>query len=862
MNSSSHLVENIVIRDFESQLSDEKVTNYLQPLRYEIDSEYLKEAKVIALYMPIQWIDMTRKIVFQDHKKWQIRVLLENLVMEYPNIYGFYLDEQSYFGNEPFLFLDKEEFNSNPDFLHEISLSIVKLFKEYNLIHNWGWDSSVISSFYFNPRIETISLSEVIPKKYKMAVLNGYFTSKLCINPLTVSLELFKQEENSEGNGKERVWKVINEELYFSHACGGGSDHEAISLPFEIEGGYCSFVLAFNYYEPVDEQGKYYINLNTSVRQWVTAPVSLDYKKYKSSLSLYIGKFIKDGASNLICTSISYIRKNQKNEYEYKVPGVHQEFLHRHAIGIREVLDDVQNGKSIDELFVGIPVANSTKTWWVNHYKMNLTGNGVTIEEDRQFYEKIGGLIEGLRYVKGFKPVTSKQFSILAKDTSKKILFSNMIVPEKVKVITLNVFTAEECHMSDFRKILLNEIQDKGGEVLFPFKDMEDCHVKFHNGVVKIKLNKVLLKTAHQLYETSDNEKLTDIINEVSSFINQATYELNLFFIPAYQKLRETLMGTDPKNIIRKAFLRLNSHVQFINYQPSKENEYLKKLDEDKSKLHRFRNALLDSMSKLGIEQGLKNFNVQSKEDALLIKDTVELGILPKKVGKKEFLFFTKCEHGNIFIKAAGVTDWFAYTEISKLFNKLTDVSVRSPWADETFIMNHLVTEISEIQKSAILYFTANLRGRLPWLRNSNFGKLGNPLLLKFDNISIIRVNDWDDVPGYFTRKIKENKWINSQQSGLFQGSETVYFSLANRGDQIFGQLGKSRFDIENAQNFKKKRLVELAIISNNSKFSLTELANLVHNRRRVNISYDSFTNYPQPLFWVEQIVKDYDNIN
>lgn len=43
------------IKVFEERFSRNKIKNYLQPLRYEIDRKYLENAEVIGLYMSNQW---------------------------------------------------------------------------------------------------------------------------------------------------------------------------------------------------------------------------------------------------------------------------------------------------------------------------------------------------------------------------------------------------------------------------------------------------------------------------------------------------------------------------------------------------------------------------------------------------------------------------------------------------------------------------------------------------------------------------------------------------------------------------------------------------------------------------------------
>lgn len=790
--------------------------------------------------------------------------MLESIVMKYPSIFGFYLDESSYYGHEPFLFLDKDAYESDPTLLDNISIEIVKLFKESNKRHNWGLEIAVINSFVLEPNLVSLNLLEIMNKNYKIAVINGYFTSKLCTKPLKLSLELFKYKLEP---AREKVYQEINPELYFSHACNGGAEHEAISSPIEIDGGYCSFVLSLNFYDPIPGDDRYYINLNTSVRQWISAEVPLNYKNYKSGVSLFIGYFNRRSSSKLIRTKLNRTNRGDNSQFDYGIPTVHKDTLDNYGIEIRNVLDNtvkyIRNGQKQDQLFVGIPYSNANKSWWENHYHFKLTGNGVTLEEERNFYEKIGNALDGIKLIEGYTLAEKSKYSALKKEKTKKVLFSNMIIPDGLECLTVNVFTSEEKQMQEFRSIFLDVIEDKGGEVLFPLSGGNDCRVRFQNKSIGVKVNEIQVEAAHRLYEKSEEEKLKDVIKEISPYVKKYPNEMNLFFIPAYQSYK-AYKEKDPIRIIRKAFLQLDSHVQFINYRiddGSKDSAKIKNMDTETNKLHRFRNAFLDSMSKQGIVQGMKNFKVVGKMGTMVATNIVELGVLPRKIGKKEFLFMTKSVSGKVYIKAAGVSDWYVYSDVAKFFNKLTDVTTKTEKIDEVLIMGQLLSELKTIKMPIILYISANLRMQVEWLRNKNYTLENNPLIYKFKDLSIIRINNWSDIPSYFTRKIKEGEWVNSQESGVFQGSETIFFSLGERGDQIYGQLGKSRFDLEKEQDFKKKKVIELAILNNNPQLQNSDLANLAHQRRRANISYDSYTNFPQPLYWIEQIVEDYEKI-
>ncbi|WHX40373.1 RNaseH domain-containing protein [Mesobacillus sp. AQ2] len=843
---------------FEDRLQNEGIKDYLQPLRYKIDKNHLEQAVVVAFYMPDKWKEMTRAIYFRNHRKNPIRDLIKDIEMEYPEIYTCYLAEPSYYGDEPFLFINKEEYDSKPAMLKDISLSFVKLLKEYNRLHKWYLDLSVVNSFVIDPVVKVMHLSEVIHKPYKMAILNGYFTSQLCKVPLNVTLEVYKYI----GEEKLKTFDVIEEVLYFSHASGGGLEHSAVSRPIEIDGGYCSFVLSFSLYEPISNDDHLYLQLKTSVRQWISYSEPTDYKSFKNNVSLYMGNFKKDGGSSIISTTLR-AKQGSDEGIDYVIPSVHKERMEDFGTSIRDVLDStvtyIQNGMKEDGLFIGFPVANATISWWVNHWKFKMTGNGVTLEEERNFYERAAEVVEGIEPVDGHRIISSKGAKVLGKGKSKQVHFSKMLLPAMLKnqEVSLNVFVPDEKYIESFKEEFLALVEDQQDkEIIYPLRDGNAFRIKFLNGYMTIRYNAILMKSAFKIYEGAKEEKIAEVQSEVTQYLSDDIIEMNIFFIPDYHKHPE-YKKKDPLKLIRKAFLQLGKHVQFINY-PVKENIQAKTLAKSNIN-HPYRNAFLDALSKLGVEQAITKYNAPSKVGETLADKIIEIGVIQDYLDKKSFLFLTKYDGDNTYIKAAGVTDWYAYHEVAKLFKKLCDSKTRGSYVDETFIMDHVTQELFGIEKPVVLYISANLRQKLSWLSNKNFKVDKNPLISQLPNISIIRVNTWSDVPDYYTRKFKRHgSWENSQVSGIFQDSENIYYSLAGRGDQIYGQLGKTRIGSEQKEEYKKKRLVELVILNANPNISEVELANLAHQRRRVNISYDSYTNYPQALYWLEQMMGDY----
>jgi hypothetical protein len=836
------------IETFEQELNSLGVKKYLQPLTYKISPEYLKSCEVTAIYMPDKWADLTKGIFYKKYDKWQLTGLLDLLLQKHPYIFHYSLTQSSYIGDIPFLYIAKEY--CKVDVLDSIAMDLLMMMKESNRRFNWGIDNSVLNSFILEPKMEQKTLYEIVTSNTgSYQIISGYFTHLLCKKPLSLALKLY-HTDNSSGE-KKRVEEGFNGSLHFSHTK-TNSKHEAVSNIVEVAGGYCSFIFSLGFVEFAGQDG-WYLNLKTSVRQWIVSPTPTKYKSFTKEASVYVGSFSKKLTGNCLMHTSIKARKSGE-DYSYEMPTIHEEALKKFNITIQDILGStrnfVENGKRPERLFIGIPYSNSNASWWEGHRSFQLTGNGVALEEDRNFYYMITEVLEGLEITPGIRDISSSKFSVKAKQTSKKVPFSHMTVPEEINKFTINIFSADSTHYDDIRNILFNEIFDEKipeENEIFPFRNKEETEIRFHNKKVPVVLKYRNISNAHRLYADDFEQKVQDVFEEIAGDLDN--HCINLFFLPDYQKLSSPTKH-DPYRAIREAFARHGQHVQFINYRLGEASKHYRpswNIDKTSNKLQRYRHAFLDCLSKQGVTQTFAS----PFEDNVL-----ELGVMEENLFNKRVLFMTKHQGGQFLIKIAGFTPWVPYDKAAGLFDSLKFSKRKAPKIDESFVLETAMEEIAGCDDEILLFLPASLRMKISWLGNKRFSKEINPLS-RLSNVNIIRFNNWEDVPSYFTRAYKEEKWSNTQPKGLFPLNTTSFLSLADRGDQIRSQLGKSRFTAEEEENYRRKRLVEFAILKG-EKYTAEELANYAHESRRQNISFNSFTNLPQILFWIQQLVGDF----
>ncbi|MGD6805202.1 RNaseH domain-containing protein [Rossellomorea aquimaris] len=838
------------IETFEQELNSLGIKKYLQPLTYKISPEYLKSCEVNALYMPDKWAELTKEIFYKKYGKWQLTDILDLLLQKHPYIFHYSLSQSSYIGDTPFLYIATEYYTE--EVLDSVAMDLLTLLKESNRSFNWGIDNPILNSFVLDPKMEQKTLYEIVSSGMgTFQIISGYFTHKLCKKPVTLALELYHTDHSS--GERKKVEESFNSTLNYAHTK-TNSKHEAVSNIVEVAGGYCSFVFSLSFVEFAGQEG-WYLNLKTNVRQWIVSPLPTKYNSFTKEASVYVGSFSKENKGNVLMHT-SLKASKSSNDPSYVIPLIHQEALKKLNITIEGVLDNtrnyVENGKMPDRLFIGIPYSYSNASWWEGHRSFLRTGNGVALEEDRNFYYRITEVLDGLETIPGIRDVESSKFKVKAKQTSKKIPFSHMTVPKNINQLTINIFSADSTHYEDIRDILFNEVQDEKlpeGYEKFPFRNKEEAVIQFENKKVPVVLKSRGISNAHRLYSDDYEKKVQSVYEEIAGDLDINC--VNLFFLPDYQKLTSQTKQ-DPYRAIREAFARHGQHVQFINYrfgESSKHYHPNRNIDKESNKLQRYRHAFLDCLSKQGITQTFTS----PLEDSVL-----ELGVMEEKLFNKRVLFMTRHQGERIQIKIAGFTPWVSYDKAAGLFDSLQFSKRKTPRIDESFVLENIMNEVNAFDGEVLLYLPAKLRKKISWLGNKRFSKEQNPLS-NIPKINLIRYNNWEDVPSYFTRgyKDKEEKWSNTQPKGLFPLNPTSFLSLADRGDQIRYQLGKSRLTAEEEENYRRKRLVEFAIL-NGEKYTAEELANYAHGSRRQNISFNSFTNLPQILFWIQQLVGDF----
>lgn len=118
----------------------------------------------------------------------------------------------------------------------------------------------------------------------------------------------------------------------------------------------------------------------------------------------------------------------------------------------------------------------------------------------------------------------------------------------------------------------------------------------------------------------------------------------------------------------------------------------------------------------------------------------------------------------------------------------------------------------------------------------------------------MIRINHSDDVPHYDIISSKAQDSFN-RHSGLFGCPEGFYYSVGLRPDNIRANLKLTKIDYP-SKLIMKQHAVKLIVLGCANGEEKNKLAEMVHNLRRANLTFEASTSQPFPLHLMNAIKK------
>ena len=282
---------------------------------------------------------------------------------------------------------------------------------------------------------------------------------------------------------------------------------------------------------------------------------------------------------------------------------------------------------------------------------------------------------------------------------------------------------------------------------------------------------------------------------------------------------------------------------------------------DDENKFNILKSCLLDCFSKKGITAKLETTKLHDGSLVVFSFAIIEMA------GESNIYLLTKYDKDGLFVKDISksksdsfVSEWTRVEDFPLIANRYINGG-RNVKMEEVALWNRIETEMNSINaKENILLISASERKLLKDLTNSKITK-GIRVLKDVENLTLVRINDFNDAPFGAVYGIEENNGETllspKNDQGLFKYDNNIYYSKSGRGATLQkpGTLTNTRFG-EN-QSIKARRSIELCVVSNHLDNN-DEVASLVSSLRRITIAYEVSTNKPYTLHIVEQLAKEF----
>ncbi|MEA5093377.1 MAG: DUF3962 domain-containing protein [Sedimentibacter saalensis] len=327
--------------------------------------------------------------------------------------------------------------------------------------------------------------------------------------------------------------------------------------------------------------------------------------------------------------------------------------------------------------------------------------------------------------------------------------------------------------------------------------------------------------------------------SEIKKMLHENKYDSNnvisLIDIEAFHTSSdEEIRSQDPKKYVRSAFKDCGRITQFINgFNP-----------EDKNDRYRLVSSIYDLFSAAGFmdyEYFKHGFN-----------DSILLGLSTCKNSRGKFIVLSKIESGQINFKVCGLSDekWLTLKELLPKLQLHTLNNIEKLKIDKVFFQQWITKQLNDLgdnSKEHIFYFDASLRsGYWPFAKNKELN-VDTLRLITPEKFKFIRVNTTDEVPEYNIFKDEQDTEGLNRNQGLFSNDYRVFYSVGARPDTIQTSLDATKIT-HSTKMIVKQRIVEFVILNDDLEENML-LATKSHALRKLNLTFDSSTKYPLPMY-------------
>ena len=325
---------------------------------------------------------------------------------------------------------------------------------------------------------------------------------------------------------------------------------------------------------------------------------------------------------------------------------------------------------------------------------------------------------------------------------------------------------------------------------------------------------------------------------EIQSMIEGDEYQgehvLSFIEVEPFHKLKGNIKKQDPKNHIRNAFKDCGRVTQFINGYESEELG-------DKMRVV---NGAYDLLSAAGF-MARDYFTHQ-------FSDQVLLGLSPCKGSGGRLIVLSKIEKGEITYKVFGLyeEDWLPLKKVIPLLQGHKIDKIKKTKPNKILFQQWVRDQLNALpdnSKEHIFFFDASLRNQHWNFATNKALDVHSLRLLDAKGFRFIRVNITNEVPGYnIYKNEKDVEGINKCQ-GLFSRDQKVFYSVGSKSPM--DRVRKDATKPESAnRRIPMQQVVEFVVLNEDPDENKL-LASRAHALRKLNLTFDTSTKWPLPLF-------------
>ncbi|UOY92512.1 DUF3962 domain-containing protein [Ectobacillus sp. JY-23] len=511
------------------------------------------------------------------------------------------------------------------------------------------------------------------------------------------------------------------------------------------------------------------------------------------------------------------------------------------AKGYEKLLDDLMIRDSIN-LFDIIKnprhyIENKEKQVLIIHNENTFSGKTTTVErgmglpEREALLKSFQSLFSGLKLLPACKEVKTR---------FNKNLFP-LHAPSGVKELCLEIIS--DSMIEAVEEVLLNKN-------IVTEKIDEHCFIL--NSFPKVTL-KVIARTPEGIVKDLDVESYNERATEkhVQSIVQKLRTPslsqpiLSLVEIHDYEKRGQEEF--DPKQAIREGLARTRRLSQFIH-----------PLEQENGK-ERIYKGVLDLLADRGFLR--ENWSKFTSEGTIISLSLHRIN----KAGKIHNLpVFTKIKGMDIKYKTFGNDEWKPLEETILNIWRNEQAYLPNPTREneasihlKQFFVDELLKVLSEESEKVYVILNASLRNR--WMHSIGNGKISlsfipdiDDVLQSFPNLRVIRINQKDDVPQYFTNS---NGNLINKEAGLYLDQTGIYYSVGTRPDTMKSvPNGATKFNSPTKQ-LAQQRALEIIVLGANEE-ERDEIARMVDYLRRMVVTYDWHVQLPFSMHMTRTIKK------